>query len=579
MTTRATVNLLVLLLASGVSSCGGGGSSGGAPPFIPQPSPSSSAASATPTPAPAPDVTFVVVIPAGVTASATARVHPADTSAATQSVTIAMGTKVLQIASVAAGSKLCTSASGGGRSCSIGVDAPTGSDTFTISTYDQPNGTGNVLASASVVETVSSTASSTVNLSVDAAVVKIALAISNPYPPIGTAASVNVVVSGVDADGNTVMGNFATPATLSDTDTTGFTTLSATTIASPSSTVTLTYNGGYPFISASIAATMGSLSASATFAPVPTFLTAYPEKSLPPPYFGGANYADIVLGPNGDMYTIGQSYSEFVKLLANGSQKTYPLPSSSDDLMGLVVGSDGNLWTAENQSGAIATFNPVSGAISEYPLPTGTPGVARPDAVALGNDGNVWFTDQINDVVGSITPSGTVTEYPLPVNANPRRLAAGSDGNMWITDSNNNAIIKVSLTGTILASYPVPTGGAGVYGIAAGPDGNLWFTEDGADKIGRITTSGTVTEFATPTGSSIPLNIVAGPDNRMWFGEMGGETGIGKIGYITTDGSQMREFVGNDEHVSDLAFDRSETLWYITTEPFGGAGEFGTFAY
>jgi hypothetical protein len=65
----------------------------------------------------------------------------------------------------------------------------------------------------------------------------------------------------------------------------------------------------------------------------------------------------------------------------------------------------------------------------------------------------------------------------------------------------------------------------------------------------------------------------------MWFSEMGGEVGIGKIAYITTDGSQMREFVGDGEHVYDLAFDRSDTLWYVTSEPFGGAAEFGTFAY
>jgi streptogramin lyase len=570
MTMRTAMNLFVVLVAAGLSACSGS-SSGGAPPVIPQPSASASVQ-------PAADVTFVLSIPAGAAPSA-AHVHTADTSAATQSVAIAIGVKVLQTANVATGSKLCTNASGGGRSCSIGVDAPAGSDTFTITTYDQPNGTGNVLASATLVEAVSSTPS-TVNVSVNAAIAKIALSLSNPSPPIGTAIPVTVVVSGVDADGNTVLGNFATPATLSDTDATGDTTLSGTTIASASSTVTLTYNGKYPFISASIAATMGSLSASATFAPLPSFLATYPEQAPPPPLsFIGPGYADIVLGPDGNMYTIGQSYAEFVKIAANGGLTTYPLASSSDDLMGLVVGADGNLWTAENQNSAIAKFNPSSGAITEYPLPTGSSGVALPDAVTLGNDGNVWFTDQINDVVGSITPSGTVTEYPLPANANPEKLTTGSDGNFWITDSNNNIIIKVSPAGTVLASYPVPTKNAGVYGIAAGSDGNLWFTESNGNKVGRITTGGTITEFATPTGNSDPLNIIAGPNGRMWFTEMGAEAGIGKIGYITTDGSQMREFVGDGEHVYDFAFDRSDTLWYVTSEPFGGTGEIGTFAY
>src|SRR5436853_107325 len=106
------------------------------------------------------------------------------------------------------------------------------------------------------------------------------------------------------------------------------------------------------------------------------------------------------------------------------------------------------------------------------------------------------------------TPSPRSWGRPWPP---PRRrpwidrpgVAAGPDGNLWFSEVYGNQIGRISPSGAV-TEYPVPTLDSGAHGIVAGPDGNLWFAELGSNKIGRITTSGAVTEYPVPTSSSEP---------------------------------------------------------------------------
>ena len=108
----------------------------------------------------------------------------------------------------------------------------------------------------------------------------------------------------------------------------------------------------------------------------------------------------------------------------------------------------------------------------------------------MGHDGNLWFTEGGSEDIGRITPSGTITEFPIPT------------------------------------AHGVPAGVTG--GITAGPDGNVWFTEQAANAVGRITPGGTITSFPIPTAASVPDGITAGPDGTLWFAEVYGNK-IGRI--------------------------------------------------
>jgi streptogramin lyase len=55
----------------------------------------------------------------------------------------------------------------------------------------------------------------------------------------------------------------------------------------------------------------------------------------------------------------------------------------------------------------------VAQSFNEFPVPTAA---SNPAGIALGLDGNLWFTEFAGNKIGVITPAGTVAESPLPTN-------------------------------------------------------------------------------------------------------------------------------------------------------------------
>lgn len=85
-----------------------------------------------------------------------------------------------------------------------------------------------------------------------------------------------------------------------------------------------------------------------------------------------------------------------------------------------------------------------------------------------------------------ITPSGVVTEYPIPTSGgSPHYIIAGSDNNLWFTEYTSNKIGMITPSG-VVTEYPIPTSDSSPYGIAKGPDGNMWFTENDGNNIGVL---------------------------------------------------------------------------------------------
>lgn len=85
-------------------------------------------------------------------------------------------------------------------------------------------------------------------------------------------------------------------------------------------------------------------------------------------------------------------------------------------------------------------------------------------------------------------PTGTIAEFAVPnPGGGPDSLAVGRDGNLWFTESNVSKIGRISPSGSV-TEFATPTPISGPGSMVVGPDGALWFTEVSA--IGRITLSG-----------------------------------------------------------------------------------------
>jgi len=265
------------------------------------------------------------------------------------------------------------------------------------------------------------------------------------------------------------------------------------------------------------------------------------------PIPGSSGTAAIAAGPDGNLWFT--QYTKVGRVTPSGVITLFTPPSFSSFNNGIAAGPDGNLWFTE-QVGIIGRITP-TGEITEFPLP-GTFPSPYPGAIAAGPDGNLWFTETaVVDTgavgrIGRVTTAGVLTEFPVTAIMSSGTavtlsgIAAGPDGNLWFTKTGENKIGRIT-TGGVAMEFAIPTPGSGPSLITAGPDGNLWFTE-ATGQIGRITTSGVVTEFPIPSvlasGFTMgPSGITVGPDGNIWFTEYLNST----VGRITPSGV-MTEF-------------------------------------
>ena len=127
-------------------------------------------------------------------------------------------------------------------------------------------------------------------------------------------------------------------------------------------------------------------------------------------------------------------------------------------------GPDGNLWFADSSEGgashAVGHVTP-SGTITEL---AGTLANNQfPGGIATGPDGNLWLgVDGASSTVLRVTPAGvahTFTDPSLPHSGTMRAIVRGSDGNLWFTeyDFTTPLVARVTPSGTI-TTFPLPSG-------------------------------------------------------------------------------------------------------------------------
>lgn len=168
---------------------------------------------------------------------------------------VSAGTKSARIAvTPVGGSALVPVTVNCSATCDAVVSVPIGSDTFDLKLFDQLDGAGNLLSHGSVTQTIVADQANVVRLTAGGVVAKIVVSVSPAT--IGGAGSVSVIVTAQDAASRTIVGSqaYADAISLTDSDASGSTVLSTTSVTSPAAAVTLTYNGSPGFTTAVIGA-------------------------------------------------------------------------------------------------------------------------------------------------------------------------------------------------------------------------------------------------------------------------------------------------------------------------------------
>jgi virginiamycin B lyase len=151
------------------------------------------------------------------------------------------------------------------------------------------------------------------------------------------------------------------------------------------------------------------------------------------------------------------------------------------------------------------------------------PAGSRPHDVAVGPDGEVWYTAQATGKLGRLEPStGEVEDVALGDGSSPHGVIVGPDGAPWVTDTGLNAIVRVDPSSLEVRVFPVPAGRPTIGMHTAAFDrtgGTLWFTGNGG-YYGRLSVAdGRMEVFDAPGGAG-PYGITVTPNGDVYYASL-----------------------------------------------------------
>jgi virginiamycin B lyase len=238
-----------------------------------------------------------------------------------------------------------------------------------------------------------------------------------------------------------------------------------------------------------------------------------PSDNPPDPY-------GLTTGSDGSVWYTEYNYSKIGRISSNGDAALFAIPSGNSALF-IVAGSGGTMWFSEQKAAVVGRIT-TDGAVTEFPVANLKASIT---SLAAAPDGSVWFSEFTADHVGRMAPDGQVTEFPTPDAGAALAIAVGPDGNIWFTT--DHGLWRMTSSGTPIGpEIPAHTSFGG---LVAGPDGNMW-AYDGVHMY-QIGMSGQVQTFTIPTPDthSAPLSMAASQDGTLWFVEPDNN----KLGHIT----------------------------------------------
>jgi streptogramin lyase len=169
----------------------------------------------------------------------------------------------------------------------------------------------------------------------------------------------------------------------------------------------------------------------------------------------GASPWWIAAGPDGNLWFTERGGSGRVARITTGGVVTeFATPSAQPT--GIAAGPDGNIWVAESANpGHIARVTP-SGAITEYA--SGLTHDAGPTEIVAGTDGSLYFSESSGPGgVGRITPAGVISEVRTGLSSAANGIAVGGDGNVWFTETSGNRAGRLTVAPVALTRAPLAT--------------------------------------------------------------------------------------------------------------------------
>jgi virginiamycin B lyase len=224
------------------------------------------------------------------------------------------------------------------------------------------------------------------------------------------------------------------------------------------------------------------------------------------------------------------------RIAADGSVQAFPLAPPPAHVerrfRGLVVDKHGVAWAAIGEPYLLGFGHFLASAGGEL-LRIAPDGNERhfslgmePQGLAIGPGGDLWFT-AINaqgvsiksespgfGYVGRLTPGGRMKSFATPVpHSDPEAIALGPDGRLWFTERRAVAVGSISTRGRFGREYKLRSQPSGT-SLTFGPEGDLW--APASKGLLRMTPAGRQTLYR-----GHPEQVVTAGDGAIWVLEWG----------------------------------------------------------
>jgi sugar lactone lactonase YvrE len=188
-------------------------------------------------------------------------------------------------------------------------------------------------------------------------------------------------------------------------------------------------------------------------------------------------------------------------------------------------GPDGNLYVTSQSNNSVLRYDGTTGAFIDAFVPSGEGGLSVPDRLEFGPDGNLYVSNRFE---ASIKRYNGTTGAFIDTFASDGRLGGftgftfGPDGNIYAGEYNGHFdVLRFSgQTGALMGIFSKGAGGlVSISGITFGPDGNLYVAGLNSNNVIRYngTTGAFMDVFVPPAANThIGANVVFGPDGNLY---------------------------------------------------------------
>jgi streptogramin lyase len=217
----------------------------------------------------------------------------------------------------------------------------------------------------------------------------------------------------------------------------------------------------------------------------------------------------------------------------------------------VVTTADGHAWYSDFGSAFVGELDPVTGKVTDYPLPVPKPKSPKGSLqIALAPDNTLWLAMMMQGALAKVDPkTKEITVYPFPKQTNSTYASmvapqhSDVDGKVWTGDQQHHSLYRLDVATGKYEDMGVATDAEGKqiygYGMPTDSKNNPFILQYQKTHIGYVDSKTNVAKiWMIPFGNTRPRRGRVDKQDRLWFGAYGS----GGIGFFDPKTEKFIEY-------------------------------------